>query len=63
MKLNLLIIDGSLLKASHKVRGFVATLGTSLDEFARDIRSILDLKLKNLYKQKPTDLGRFFIIF
>jgi len=43
MNLNLLIIDGSLLKASHKVRGFVATLGASLDEFAGDVKAILDL--------------------
>jgi len=30
------------------MRGFVATLGTSLDEFAGDVRAILDAKLKNL---------------
>jgi hypothetical protein len=30
------------------MRGFVATLGTSLDEFATDVRAILDAKLKNL---------------
>jgi hypothetical protein len=30
------------------VRGFVATIGTSLDEFAADISAILDTKLKNL---------------
>jgi len=35
-------------KASHFVRGFVATIGTSLDEFADDVRAILDAKLKNL---------------
>jgi len=34
-------------KASHFVRGFVATLGASLDEFAGDVRAILDAKLKN----------------
>jgi hypothetical protein len=28
--------------------GFVATIGTSLDEFAEDARAILDAKLKNL---------------
>jgi hypothetical protein len=28
--------------------GFVATIGASLEEFAGDIRSILDAKLKNL---------------
>jgi hypothetical protein len=28
--------------------GFVATLGASLDEFAGDVRAILDAKLKNL---------------
>jgi hypothetical protein len=26
---------------------FAATLGTSLDEFAADVRAILDAKLKN----------------
>jgi hypothetical protein len=36
-------------KASHFVRGFVATLGSSLDEFAEDFRAILDAKIKNLY--------------
>jgi hypothetical protein len=30
------------------VIGFVATIGTSLDEFAEDVRAILDAKLKNL---------------
>jgi hypothetical protein len=30
------------------VTGFVATIGTSLDEFAEDVRAILDAKLKNL---------------
>ena len=30
------------------MRGFVATIGASLEEFAGDIRSILDAKLKNL---------------
>jgi hypothetical protein len=30
------------------MRGFVATIGTSLDEFAEDVRAILDAKLKNL---------------
>jgi len=35
-------------KAYHFVIGFVATLGTSLDEFAGDVRAILDAKLKNL---------------
>jgi hypothetical protein len=28
--------------------GFVATLGASLEEFAVDVRAILDAKLKNL---------------
>jgi hypothetical protein len=32
------------------VIGFVATLGTSLDEFAEDVRVILDSKLKNFKK-------------
>jgi len=40
--------EGSLPKASHFVRGFVATLGVSLEEFAGDVRAILDAKLKNL---------------
>jgi len=35
-------------KAYHFVIGFVATIGASLEEFAGDIRSILDAKLKNL---------------
>jgi len=35
-------------KAYHFVIGFVATLGASLDEFAGDVRAILDAKLKNL---------------
>jgi hypothetical protein len=30
------------------MRGFVACLGTSLNEFAGDVRAILDAKLKNL---------------
>jgi hypothetical protein len=30
------------------MRGFVANLGTSLDEFAGDVSAILDVKLKNL---------------
>jgi hypothetical protein len=30
------------------MRGFVATLGASLDEFAGDLKAILDAKLKNL---------------
>jgi len=29
------------------VIGFVATLGASLEEFAGDVRAILDAKLKN----------------
>jgi hypothetical protein len=37
-----------LNQAYHFVIGFVATLGTSLDEFAGDVRAILDAKLKNL---------------
>jgi hypothetical protein len=36
-------------KAYHFVTGFVATLGASLDEFAGDVRAILDAKLKNLH--------------
>jgi hypothetical protein len=35
-------------KACHFVTGFAATIGASLEEFAGDIRSILDAKLKNL---------------
>jgi hypothetical protein len=35
-------------KASHFVRGFVATIGTSSEEFAVDVRAILDAQLKNL---------------
>jgi len=35
-------------KAYHFVIGFVATIGSSLDEFAEDFRAILDVKLKNL---------------
>jgi len=35
-------------KASHFVRGFVATLGAGLDEFAGDVMAILDAKIKNL---------------
>jgi hypothetical protein len=35
-------------KAYHFVIGFVAIIGTSLDEFAEDVRAILDAKLKNL---------------
>jgi len=31
------------------MRGFVATLGASLDEFARDVREILTPNLKNLH--------------
>jgi hypothetical protein len=30
------------------MRGFVANIGTSLDEFAEDVRAILDANLKNL---------------
>jgi hypothetical protein len=30
------------------VIGFVASIGASLDEFAEDVRAILDAKLKNL---------------
>jgi hypothetical protein len=30
------------------MRGFVASIGASLDEFAGDVRAILDAKLKNL---------------
>jgi len=29
------------------MRGFVATIGASLDEFAGDVMAILDAKLKN----------------
>ena len=35
-------------KACHFVTGFVASLGASLDEFAGDLKAILDAKLKNL---------------
>jgi hypothetical protein len=34
-------------KAYHFVIGFVANIGASLEEFAGDIRAILDAKLKN----------------
>jgi len=30
------------------MRGFVASIGTSLEEFAEDVRAILDAKIKNL---------------
>jgi hypothetical protein len=30
------------------VIGFVATIGASLEEFAEDVRAILDAKIKNL---------------
>jgi hypothetical protein len=30
------------------MRGFVATIGASLEEFAEDVRAILDAKLKHL---------------
>jgi len=36
-------------KAYHFVIGFVATLGTSLDEFAEDVRAILTPNLKNIH--------------
>jgi hypothetical protein len=32
-------------KAYHFVIGFVASIGTSLDEFAGDVRAILGLKI------------------
>ena len=35
-------------KAYHFVIGFVASIGASLEEFAEDVRSILDAKIKNL---------------
>ena len=38
----------ALKKPLDDSRGFVATIGTSLDEFAEDVRAILDAKLKNL---------------
>jgi hypothetical protein len=38
----------ALKKPLIYMRGFVATIGASLEEFAGDIRSILDAKLKNL---------------
>jgi hypothetical protein len=31
-------------KASHFVRGFVVNLGASLEEFAEDVRAILEYK-------------------
>jgi hypothetical protein len=34
-------------KAYHFVIGFVARTGASLDEFAGDVRAILDTKLNN----------------
>jgi hypothetical protein len=34
-------------KAYHFVIGFVATIGASLDEFAEDVRAILDAKIKS----------------
>jgi hypothetical protein len=30
------------------MRGFVATIGVTLEDFAEDVRSILDAKIKNL---------------
>jgi hypothetical protein len=30
------------------VIGFVATIGASLDEFAEDVRTILEARIKNL---------------
>ena len=39
---------GSLPKAYHFVIGFVATIGASLEEFAADVRAVLEAKLKNL---------------
>ncbi len=30
------------------MRGFVATIGASLEEFAADVRAVLEAKLKNL---------------
>jgi hypothetical protein len=30
------------------MRGFVATIGASLDEFAEDVRTILEARIKNL---------------
>jgi len=30
------------------MRGFVASIGASLEEFAADVRAILEAKLKNL---------------
>jgi hypothetical protein len=37
---------GTLPKAYHFVIGFVAILGTSLDELAEDVRAILTPNLK-----------------
>jgi len=37
----------ALKKPPEYSGGFVATLGASLDEFAGDVRAILDAKLKN----------------
>jgi hypothetical protein len=34
-------------KAYHFVIGFVATLGISLDEFARDVRAFLELTINS----------------
>jgi hypothetical protein len=34
-------------QACHFVTGFVATLGASLDEFAIDLKAILELKINN----------------
>jgi adenylosuccinate lyase len=35
-------------KAYHFVIGFVASIGASLEEFAEDVRAILDPNIKNL---------------
>ena len=38
----------ALKKPPTCVEGFVASIGASLDEFAEDVKAILDAKLKNL---------------
>ncbi len=36
-----------------QMRGFFGSIGVSLDEFTKDVRSILDLMIKNLLSLKP----------
>jgi len=39
--------EGSLPKAFHFVTGFVANIGASLEEFAGDVRAILELTINS----------------